>query len=460
MSHDKLKQALRGAVRCSAIPALALAICVAAGRNGQAQVITNQQAVGGVSINTEGVLNNSRPEESKMIVEVRRKAVIQFPGALNQPAKMRVISLRRMQEAIAAAQQSQQLIPFEIQYLAGLQRVQYVFVDPEHHDILLAGPADGWVVDALGDVVGRTNHQPVMYLDDLLVALRSADAARNGGVSCSINPTPEGIKRFQEFIRQQKTIGDPQRTLASIEESIGPQNITLQGVPGASRFASVMVAADFRMKRLAMNFEPAPVKGLPSYLEMIPAGPKVQNLMPRWWLAASYKPLVKDPDGLAWEIRGPGVKCMTEEDYITSTGQAKGTGHSNAAAQKWADLMTAKYDDLSERDTVFRQLRNCMDLSIVAALIQREHMADRADCRLDLLMNAKQLPIYDHPVPRQVPTSASFVKKGHNYLISASGGVQFQPWAVIQNPVTDSASTAVRGNAIQTAAESKDWWWN
>ena len=100
--------------------------------------------------------------------------------------------------------------------------MQYVFVDPEHHDIVLAGPADGWVVDALGDVVGRTNHQPVMQLDDLLVALRTADAARNGGVSCSINPTPEGIKRFQEFIRQQKTIGDPQRTLASIEESIGP----------------------------------------------------------------------------------------------------------------------------------------------------------------------------------------------------------------------------------------------
>ena len=75
-------------------------------------------------------------------------------------------------------------------------------------------------------------------------------------------------------------------------------------------------------------------------------------------------------------------------------------------------------------------------------------------------MDAKQLPIYDHPVPKQVPTAASFVKKGRNYLISASGGVQFQPWAVDQNPVTESAPNAVRGNAIQTAAESKTWWWN
>lgn len=460
MSYDKLMLALRGAVRRSAIPAMALVICVAAGLVGHAQIATTTQAVGGVDISTDGVLNNTRPEASKELAEARRKGLAQIPGQLNQPTKLRMISLRRLQEAIAAAQQAQQPLPEVIQCLAGLQRIQYVFVDPEHHDIILAGPADGWMIDAMGDVVGRTNHQPVMQIDDLLVALRTTDAARHGGVSCSINPTPEGLKRFQEFIRQQKTIGDPQRTLASIEESIGPQNITLKGVPDSSRFAAVMVAADFRMKRLAMNFEPAPIKGLPSYLDMIPAGPKVQNLMPRWWLATSYEPLAKDAEGLAWEIRGPGVKCMTEEDYITSTGQAKGTGKSNAAAQKWADLMTAKYDELSEHDTVFRQLRNCMDLSVAVAIILREHLADRADCRLTLLMDAKQLPIYEHPVPRQVPTAASFVKKGHNYLISASGGVQFQPWAIVEHRVTDDAPSAVRGKVLQTAAESKTWWWN
>ena len=371
-----------------------------------------------------------------------------------------MISLRRLQEAIAERQRAHQPLSDDIRFLAGLQRVQYVFVDPAHHDIVLAGPADRWTIDALGDVVGGTNHQPVMQLDDLLVALRTTGTARHGGVSCSINPTPEGIKRFQEFIRQQKTIGDPRQTLRSIAEHLGPQNITLRGVPESSRFAWVLVAADFRMKRLAMNFEPAPVKGLPSYLEMIPAGPKVQNLMPRWWLATSFQPLAKDSEGLAWKILGPGVKCLTEEDYITSTGEAKGTGKSNAIAQKWADLMTAKYDELSEHDTVFRQLRNCMELSVAAALVLRERLAERADCRLDLLMDPNQLPIFAYPIPRQVATSASFVKKGQNYLISASGGVQFQPWTIVEHQVTDEAPAAVRGKALRTGAESKIWWWN
>ena len=328
-----------------------------------------------------------------------------------------MILLRRLQEAIAERQRAHQPLSDDIRFLAGLQRVQYVFVDPAHHDIVFR---PGRSVDdpCAGDVVGGTNHQPVMQLDDLLVALRTTGAVRHGGVSCSINPTPEGIKRFQEFIRQQMTIGDPRQTLRSIAEHLGPQNITLRGVPESSRFAWVLVAADFRMKRLAMNFEPAPVKGLPSYLEMIPAGPRVQNLMPRWWLATSFQPLAKDSEGLAWKILGPGVKCLTGGRLHHLDGRSyKGTGKSNAIVQKWADLMTAKYDELSEHDTVSRQLRNCMELSVAAAPVLRERLAERADCRLDLLMDPNQLPIFAYPIPRQVATSASFVKKGQNYLI-------------------------------------------
>jgi hypothetical protein len=87
-------------------------------------------------------------------------------------------------------------------------------------------------------------------------------------------------------------------------------------------------------------------------------------------------------------------------------------------------------------------------------------VAERADCRLDLLMDPSQLSIFEYSVPRQVATSASFVKKGHNYLISASGGVQFQPWTIVEHRVTDEAPAAVRDKALQTAAESKTWWWN
>ena len=65
------------------------------------------------------------------------------------------------------------------------------------------------------------------------------------------------------------TIGDPGTTAANIEQTLGPQQITFSGVPATSHFARVLVAADYRMKRLAMGFEPSPVRGLPSFLQMM-----------------------------------------------------------------------------------------------------------------------------------------------------------------------------------------------
>ena len=47
---------------------------------------------------------------------------------------------------------------------------------------MLVGPGEGWKVDGTGNVVGVTTGLPVMLLDDLLVALRSAKAAAQGGI--------------------------------------------------------------------------------------------------------------------------------------------------------------------------------------------------------------------------------------------------------------------------------------
>ena len=151
----------------------------------------------------------------------------------------------------------------------GLQRVKYVLVYPEQQDIVLAGPAEGWRVDSLGSVVGATSGRPVLTLDDLMVALRVAESSNRSGISCSIDPTPEGLQRMQQLRRHSVQQQGPQVAGRQMEEAVGPQTITVTGVPATSHFARVIVAADFRMKRLAMDFEPAPVDGMPSFLDMV-----------------------------------------------------------------------------------------------------------------------------------------------------------------------------------------------
>jgi hypothetical protein len=110
-----------------------------------------------------------------------------------------------------------------------------VFVDTEGHDIILAGPADALTVDATGNVVAATSGRPLLQLEDLVVALRAIDAARAGGMKCSIDPTAEGVARLQALLRTQKTIGpNPDATLVAMQNAMGPQQVTVGGVPGAA----------------------------------------------------------------------------------------------------------------------------------------------------------------------------------------------------------------------------------
>jgi hypothetical protein len=375
-----------------------------------------------------------------------------------------MVSLRKLDGAIVHCAQTGQPLPDVIRYLAGLQRVQYVFVYPELHDVVLAGPAEGWKINERGEVVGNVSGRPVLQLDDLVVALRFADQARNGGMTCSIDPTPEGMQRLNTLLAQQANVNNNiERVSAAMEDALGPQKITLHGLPENSRFANVLVSADYQMKRLGMNFDPSPVKNMPSYLELV--SPNVHAVQtPRWWLAPKYEPLATDGQGLAWEIRGPGVQCMAEEDFF-SGGQRQQTAKANPTAQKWADSMTSHYEELAQKDSVFGDLRNCMDLAVAGALIQKENLLDKVALHLQFLLDDKRLLLTTYNPPKTVDSKVSFLKKGKNYVISVSGGVALQPWEIIQKQETSSAIAPVRAAAAEahsTAGEthSYQWWWN
>src|SRR5262249_11550361 len=129
----------------------------------------------------------------------------------------------------------------EMYFLAGLQRIEYVFAVPEQKDIIIAGPAESWLVNDEGNIVGSTSGRPVVPLGDWLVAWRPIDKAARQSISCSIDPTPEGMSRVQAFLKKQTTIGaNPQATIAEIEHQLGPQNISVTGVPETSRFANIL----------------------------------------------------------------------------------------------------------------------------------------------------------------------------------------------------------------------------
>ena len=181
-------------------------------------------------------------------------------------------------------------------------------------------------------------------------------------------------------------------------------------------------------------------------------------LSPRFWLEPKYEALLRDADGLAFELRGSGVKAMTEEDFIAASGNVQHSGKASPAAQRWADIMTEKYPELAVADPIFGQLQNCMELAVVGALGGEgaPGRRRRATACPRCWTPAVKPEVFN--APKQVESKASVLKKGHNWVISASGGVAINSWPMADKARTSDAVAPVRAKAAP--AENANWWWN
>ena len=415
-------------------------------------------AVGGVVVDPQGVLKAPDVDATKHLVELRAAQLKKLPADISK-AGMRKISLKRLIAAIQdrKSRGEMDLLTDEMVYMAGMTRLQYVFVYPEENDIVLVGPGEALKLTAAGDMVGAESGRPALRLEQFLTGLRTAEKAAQQPITCSIDPTKEGIAAVQAYLGTQKQF--TAQTAANVEKALGLQNITISGVDANSDFARTMVAADYRMKRLAMNMDEAPVSGLPSYLSMLSGGSTgVQSMTPRWWLAPNYEAVVRDADGLAWELKGQGVKCMTEDSLISATGDVQSkTGKTSAKAQRWADLMTERYDELSTKVAVFGELRNIMDMAVISALIVKEDLPAKAHCDIAALLDKDLVTLMDLGVPQKVDSKASVVKAGSKFIISASGGVEINSWGVLENVKENKDMATLRQ---KNAHEGMHWWWN
>ena len=160
---------LRSMLRPVALIACLAAICLATMHEAHGQFVSQQ--VGGVSIDARGIVQKVKLDEVGELLRVRKAAFQPVPGDMKLSA-LRKVSLRQLEAAIAELRKSGTPLSDDMRYLAGLQRIQYVFVYPEQNDIVLAGPGEGWRISPEGEIVGETTNRPVMLLDDLMVALR------------------------------------------------------------------------------------------------------------------------------------------------------------------------------------------------------------------------------------------------------------------------------------------------
>lgn len=407
----------------------------------------DNNSVGGVFISADGMISQATPAEAKKLAAARVKAMQPVAAGLRGQADMRRVSLKKVDEVLATCREKGEAVPEDVFLLGGLTAVEYVFVYPEANDIVLVGPAEEWTVGPGGVFVGKVTGKTIMLLDDLAVAMRATQGRQRSVFSVSIDPTPEGLAQLRAYAATIKAVA--KNTAAKMEEALGPQVVTLAGVPADSHFAGVMAAADFRMKQISMGAVKSPVAALPSFVSMVKS-PSDSASQPRWWLAPNYEAITRDAAGLAWNLQGGKVVTMTETDLYEGTNVVRGAGKASPVYSQWADKMTENYDRLASVEPIFGQLRNCMDAAIVAAIIAENDLPGKIGNPLESLFVGYE-PVKLN-VPKNVPPTAVMAKKGNQYM-SVTGGVSIDMWKIARGA---KVSKTLSGEGKEVTGEG--WW--
>ena len=120
--------------------------------------------------------------------------------------------------------------------------------------------------------------------------------------------------------------------------------------------------------------------------------------------------------------------------------------------------MTDNFDQLSKDQPVFRELRNLMDMSVVAAIIKKDNLVEQLDMNLPGILGQELISTPSWNIPQQVPTQCSFVKLTKSWLVTASGGVDVDSFAVAEK--TEKVASLGEIAAIASQRSADNWWWN
>jgi hypothetical protein len=423
-------------------------------------------------IDAQGVLRTQAAVGAGLTAERRKAAVAALPGDLRKAVPLRKVALSRLEAELAKAAAAGRGLPDEIHKLAGLTRIQYVFVYPAEGDapgeIVVAGPAEPWIDAATGLTLGVETGSPTLLLEDLAAAIRCFSPGHPADlvVGCSIDPRQEGLAAFKDFLRRVGKV-NPQmpvdQLVAGMKESLGTQVVSVTGVSPATHFARVMVEADYRMKLIGIGLEPVPAKKMQSWIELAAAAGGIgDNALKRWYFVPDYECVRIAEDDLAVELVGRGVKLCGADEVVHPDGTRLSTERSDRASKTFTENFTRKYAEIAARTPVYAQLRNLIDLAVIAAYMQEHDAYGKAGWGAEKLRDEKTCAIETLVPPREVETTINAVWRQSRLLTPIGGGVTIQPRIAIspEHLLTDEKGAVAAARTAAKDLPAGAWYWD
>jgi hypothetical protein len=434
----------------------------------------------GVLVDTSGVLKRIAADDTAGMLEAIRTEAGRR-GANDQVRKAsprRVVSLTRLEKQLQVLRAAGQEPDEAMRMLAGLQRIEYVMVYPETGDLVLAGPAGDWKKATEGRVVSTDNGHPVLQLDDLVVILRHAAAAKQARFGCSIDPLQENVARTQEFLNQSAKRSLPAGPAAAkqfaegIRGKMGLQQVSVFGIDPRTRVGRVLVEADYRMKLVGLGKE-APAGDLKSYFDTLGENDGGLKLV-RWWFTVNYDAVQATPDRQAFAIRGQGVQLQSENEVLADQGRRVATGGADEQNEQFAKSFTKNFPALAAKYPIYAELQNVFDLALASSIITSQRLADKVNWHMSGLRDESQYHVALKPAPQMVESverhrtnDAAARRRADGkgvILVQVSGGVRVDTTQLVSASKIETAATgplpASQSESRPAKAADDRWWWD
>ena len=428
----------------------------------------------GVWVDPGGTLRSLTPQEAGDLAALRDAG---RPRAGQQNARrgspLRMVSLPRLEKCVQLRLAAGEQPTEEMQVLAGLNRVRYVFIYPDSGDIVLAGPAGDWRDGPEGAIVSTDSGRPVLRLDDLVVVFRQMmggagrdvrlpdhAAGREPGPASSIPATDAGpcdLSRIPPCVA---------RPTAAKGGQAGHRGLRARSAHAGG--------AGHRRSRLPHETgRHGPGSGRPgveSYLKMVKVGPghpPPAMTVFRWWFTLKYDAVQCSPDRLAFTLRGQGVKVLSENEFLTAQGQQLHTGVSEGLNRKFARDFTEHFEQLCRKYPIYGELRNIFELALVGALLREEAAGQKVGWHFTCFGDPQAYPVELSEAPKEVESVVNCrVIGGRTIIAGVSGGVRVSPESIVCRQSIGVSQDSRQQAQRQTAAvrnhklAADRWWWD
>ena len=217
------------------------------------------------------------------------------------------------------------------------------------------------------------------------------------------------------------------------------------------------------MKLIGIGLEEPPVR-IKSYVSLASFASLARNAMCRWWFVPDYDRIRVTEDSNAAEFVGNGVKLVGTDELVSSDGVRQQSGKQNRASRTFTQNFTRKYGELAEQVPVYGQLRNCIDMLVAAAFIQKHDFYGKADWDLSVLGDESIYPVETYNAPRQVESAVNSMWKGRQLATPIGGGVEIRAHMALDSDHTladeDGSLQSARDSIGIADLSADEWWWD